>query len=290
MSCLYQGRHKSPQERTNSGRNTGLFVQLGRRLPPKLARDRTLPVMKPSPHILIVDDDAEITELLGEYLTRFNFATHTACDGAHMWMEMERYPVDLVVLDVMLPGVDGLQLSREIHQHSAIPVIMLTARGNIYDRVMGLENGADDYVSKPFEPRELVARIHTVLRRSMQSQDSADTVLRSDVIHFDGWVLHREERTLVSPAGLTVALSNAEFRLLNTFLQTPRRLFSRDQLIDQARGRAMDVFERSIDLLVSRLRQKLCENPGAPSMIRTVRGAGYMFNVQSVQGRAAWRN
>jgi two-component system OmpR family response regulator len=217
-----------------------------------------------------------------------------ACDGAHMWAELARHPVDLVVLDVMLPGADGLQLSREIRQHSAIPVIMLTARGNIYDRIIGLENGADDYVSKPFEPRELVARIHTVLRRSTQSQDGAEALLRSDVVHFDGWVLHREERTLVSPAGLTVALSNAEFRLLNTFLQTPRRLFSRDQLMDQlmdqARGRAMDAFERSIDLLVSRLRQKLCDDPDAPSMIKTVRGAGYMFNVQSVQGRAAWRN
>lgn len=246
--------------------------------------------MKPPPHILIVDDDAEITELLGDYLTRFNFITHTACDGAHMWAELARHPVDLVVLDVMLPGVDGLQLSREIRQHSAIPVIMLTARGNIYDRIIGLENGADDYVSKPFEPRELVARIHTVLRRSIQSQDSAEAVLRSDVVHFDGWVLHREERTLVSPAGLTVALSNAEFRLLSTFLQMPRRLFSRDQLMDQARGRAMDAFERSIDLLVSRLRQKLCDKPDAPSMIKTVRGAGYLFNVQSVQGRAAWRH
>lgn len=246
--------------------------------------------MKPQPHVLIVDDDAEITELLGDYLARFNLVTHTACDGSTMWMALERHPVDLVVLDVMLPGADGLQLSREIRQHSAIPVIMLTARGNIYDRIIGLENGADDYVSKPFEPRELVARIHTVLRRAAQPQDGTAALLRSDVVHFDGWVLHREERTLVSPTGLTVALSNAEFRLLSTFLQTPRRLFSRDQLMDQARGRAMDVYERSIDLLVSRLRQKLSDNPDAPSMIKTVRGAGYMFNVQSVQGRAAWRN
>lgn len=246
--------------------------------------------MNPQPHILIVDDDDEITELLGEYLTRFNFVTHAACDGPSMWLELERYPMDLVVLDVMLPGTDGFQLSREIRQRSTIAVIMLTARGTIYDRVIGLENGADDYISKPFEPRELVARIHTVLRRSRQPQDSAADVQRSDVVHFDGWVLHRDDRTLVSPAGLTVALSNAEFRLLTTFLQTPRRLFSRDQLMDQARGRTIDVFERSIDLLVSRLRQKLSDNPDAPSMIKTVRGAGYLFNVQSVQGRAAWRN
>jgi two-component system OmpR family response regulator len=167
---------------------------------------------------------------------------------------------------------------------------MLTARNSTYDRVMGLESGADDYVSKPFEPRELVARIQTVLRRAKPHQDSAAALLHSDVVHFDGWLLHRGERTLKSPTGLTVSLSNAEFRLLSTFLTTPRRLFSRDQLLEQARGRAMDVFERSIDLLVSRLRQKLAQDPQAPSMIKTVRGAGYIFNVQSVQGRSAWRS
>jgi len=155
---------------------------------------------------------------------------------------------------------------------------------------MGLENGADDYISKPFEPRELVARIYTVLRRAKPAQDSAAALLHSDVVHFDGWVLNRGERTLTSPAGLNVVLSNAEFRLLSIFLQTPRHLFSRDQLVERARGRTMDVFERSIDLLVSRLRQKLAQDPLAPSMIKTVRGAGYMFNVKSVQGRSAWRN
>jgi len=246
--------------------------------------------MKPQPQLLIVDDDTDITTLLGDYLVRFNFVCHTACDGAQMWALLERFPIDLVVMDVMLPGADGLQLSRDIRQRSAIPVIMLTARCSMFDRVMGLENGADDYVSKPFEPRELVARIHTVLRRVKPAHESAEAVMHSDVVYFDGWVLHRGERTLKSPAGLTVALSNAEFRLLSTFLQTPRRLFSRDQLVAQARGRAMDVFERSIDLLVSRLRQKLAQDPEAPPMIKTVRGAGYMFNVQSVQGRSAWHN
>lgn len=246
--------------------------------------------MHPKPHILIVDDDDEITELLSAYLARFDFSTHTACDGSSMWAELARHPVDLVVLDVMMPGADGLQLSREIRQHANLPVIMLTARCTMVDRVIGLENGADDYVSKPFEPRELVARIHTVLRRVAKAPGDGADVLRSDVVHFDGWVLHRDDRTLVSPAGLAVALSNAEFRLLTTFLQTPRRLFSRDQLMEQARGRAMDVFERSIDLLVSRLRQKLADDSNAPSMIKTVRGAGYMFNARSVQGRLAWRN
>ena len=246
--------------------------------------------MKPQHQLLIVDDDTEITSLLGDYLARFNFIAHAAGDGSQMWAQLERHPIDLVVMDVMLPGTDGLQLSREIRQCSAIPVIMLTARRGIYDRIMGLENGADDYISKPFEPRELVARIYTVLRRAKLSQEGATALLHSDVVHFDGWVLNRGERTLTSPAGLNVVLSNAEFRLLSTFLQTPRHLFSRDQLVAQARGRTMDVFDRSIDLLVSRLRQKLAQDPLAPPMIKTVRGVGYMFNVQSVQGRSAWRN
>lgn len=239
--------------------------------------------------ILLVDDDTEITELLGEYLSRFHFEVHTAHDADSMRAQLDRHTVDLVVLDVMLPGTDGLTLSREIRERSQIPVIMLTARTTTFDRIMGLENGADDYMGKPFEPRELVARIHTVLRRAQAPRDTAPSVARSDVVCFDGWELHREERTLRSPTGLVVALSNAEFRLLSTFLQTPRRLFSRDQLMEQARGRAMDAFERSIDLLVSRLRQKLADDSDEPSMIKTVRGAGYMFNVQSVQGRMAWR-
>jgi two-component system, OmpR family, response regulator len=239
--------------------------------------------------ILIVDDDADITALLGDYLRRFNFDVHTAGDAQGMREQLARHHVDLVVLDVMLPGTDGLTLSREIRGRSPIPVIMLTACASPFDRIMGLESGADDYMGKPFEPRELVARIQTVLRRAQGSQDSEASVARSEVVCFDGWELHREERNLVSPSGLTVALSNAEFRLLTTFLQTPRRLFSRDQLMEQARGRAMDAFERSIDLLVSRLRQKLAQGPERPPMIKTVRGAGYLFNVQSVQGRAAWR-
>ncbi len=245
--------------------------------------------MKPAPQILIVDDDTDITALLSDYLARFNFVAHVASDGDSMRTQLERHAIDLVVLDVMLPGTDGLVLSREIRQRSSIPVIMLTARSNTFDRVVGLENGADDYVSKPFEPRELVARIHTVLRRAATLGDGAPNPARSDVVCFDGWELHREDRCLVSPTGLVIPLSNAEFRLLTTFLQTPRRLFSRDQLMEQARGRAMDAFERSIDLLVSRLRQKLADDPDEPSMIKTVRGAGYMFNVQSVQGRMAWR-
>lgn len=239
--------------------------------------------------LLVVDDDTEITALLGEYLARFSFDVHCAHDASSMRAVLQTRHIDLVVLDLMLPGTSGLTLAREIREQSLIPVIMLTARTSTVDRIMGLEHGADDYMGKPFEPRELVARIQSVLRRSQGAKDAVPTLAVSDVVCFDGWELHRDERTLVSPTGLVVALSNAEFRLLNTFLQTPRRLFSRDQLMERARGRAMDAFERSIDLLVSRLRQKLADDSNEPSMIKTVRGAGYLFNVQSVQGRSAWR-
>ena len=239
-------------------------------------------------HILVVDDDREITELLAGYLSRFQMVCHTAGDGAAMREQLARHPIALVVMDLMLPGEDGLTLAREIRLQSAIPVIMLTARCDTFDRVVGLENGADDYVSKPFEPRELVARIQTVLRRSRQSVAQESHPLHSDVVTFDGWELHREDRCLLAPSGVVVALSNAEFRLLNVFLQSPRRLLSRDQLMEQARGRSMEAFERSIDLLISRLRQKLGDAAAASPMIKTVRGAGYLFNVQSIQGRMAW--
>ena len=244
--------------------------------------------MNPASHILVVDDDRDITELLAGYLSRFHMVCHTAGDGADMRQQMACFPVELVVMDLMLPGEDGLTLARDIRLQSAIPVIMLTARCDTFDRVVGLESGADDYISKPFEPRELVARIQTVLRRTRQWGAQDLHPLRSDVVAFDGWELHRDDRCLMAPNGVVVALSNAEFRLLNVFLQSPRRLLSREQLMELARGRSMDAFERSIDLLVSRLRQKLGDTAAAAPMIKTVRGAGYLFNVQSIQGRMAW--
>jgi len=245
--------------------------------------------MNGSTQILIVDDDEDINQLLRDYLARFGFRVHTAGDGPGMRSVLDQQPIDLVVLDIMLPGTDGLTLAREVRQQSVMPIIMLTASATPLDRVIGLENGADDYLGKPFEPRELVARIHTVLRRSRTAHDAPADPTRSEVVCFDGWELHRTEHRLRAPDGLFVALSNAEFRLLCTFLQTPRHLFSRDQLVEQARGRSMDAFERSIDLLVSRLRQKLARQADAPSPIKTVRGAGYLFDVQTVRGRSAWR-
>ncbi|MCZ2496177.1 response regulator [Xylophilus sp. Kf1] len=237
--------------------------------------------MNQRPHILVVDDDQDITTLLSEYLERFGFTVHTAGDGVAMREQIGRQAMDMVVLDVMLPGSDGLMLAREVRQHSRVPIIMLTARTGTHDRVVGLELGADDYMGKPFEPRELVARINTVLRRmpAGRGAHAAD----DGVVRFDGWELRRDERRLTSPDGLVVPLSNAEYRLLTTFLSMPRRIFTRDQLMERARGRTMENFERSIDLLVSRLRQKLSDDPRSPSMIRTVRGAGYVFDVRSVQ-------
>jgi len=250
---------------------------------------------QPTPSILVVDDDEGITGLLCAYLARFGFETHTAGNGTEMQQQLAAHAIDLVVLDLMLPGVDGLALAQALRASSRIPIIMLTARCNPADRVVGLEMGADDYMSKPFEPRELVARIKTVLRRADAPRGTVPArAVDSDVIRFDGWALQRSERRLTSPKGLVVPLSNAEYQLLSTFLKAPRRVVSRDHLMEQARGRTMDTLDRSIDLLVSRLRQKLLDDTGAAAFIKTVRGAGYVFEAQSVQGaplmQQAWQH
>lgn len=246
--------------------------------------------MTHTPCILVVDDDPGITDLLHDYLARFGFEVQTAANGVEMQARLNRHRIDLVVLDLMLPGVDGLALAHALRASSRIPIIMLTARCNPTDRVVGLEMGADDYMSKPFEPRELVARIKTVLRRAAAPGAQACEPARGDVVCFDGWQLERSERRLTSPKGLVVPLSNAEYQLLSTFLKAPRRVVSRDHLMTQARGRSMESFDRSIDLLVSRLRSKLLDDSGAAALIKTVRGAGYVFDAQSVQGAAVWQH
>ncbi|MDB6051786.1 MAG: ompR 4 [Pseudomonas sp.] len=227
---------------------------------------------------LIVDDDVPIRELLCDYLARFNIQSRGVTDGVAMRQALQEEAFDVVVLDLMLPGEDGLSLCRWLRGTSDIPILMLTARCEPTDRIIGLELGADDYMAKPFEPRELVARIQTVLRRVRDDRSSEPRA----IVRFDAWRLNNVMRQLTAPDGLVVPLSNAEFRLLCVFLERPRRVLNREQLLDAARGRTTDAFDRSIDLLVSRLRQKLGDDPKAPQLIKTVRGEGYLFDARDI--------
>ncbi|MDD0843661.1 response regulator [Pseudomonas sp. Gutcm_11s] len=231
---------------------------------------------------LIVDDNLELRELLGGYLTRFNIDSEAVGDGNAMRRALADSHFDVIILDLMLPGEDGLALCRELRTSSDIPILMLTARCEPTDRIIGLELGADDYMAKPFEPRELVARIQTILRRVRDDRSAPREEPRAN-LRFDGWTLHCVLRQLQSPDGLVVPLSNAEFRLLWVFLERPRRVLSREQLLDEARGRSIEAFDRSIDLLVSRLRQKLGDDPRSPALIKTVRGEGYLFDAAEIR-------
>jgi len=229
------------------------------------------------PSILIVDDDLQIRQLLSEYLTGFGMAVVAVADGLAMAEVMKEASFDLVILDLMLPGDDGLALCRKLRAESDVPILMLTARGETMDRVVGLELGADDYIVKPFEPRELVARIQTILRRTRGTRENRK---EQNVVEFMGWRLNYVLRHLVSPEELVIPLSNAEFRLLAVFIEHPNRILTREFLLDSARGRDMDVFDRSIDILVSRVRQKLNDDSRTPTLIKTVRGEGYLFDAK----------
>lgn len=227
--------------------------------------------------VLIVDDDAQIRQLLRDYLSGFGMSVVSVADGVAMNEALETGNFDLIILDLMLPGEDGLTLCRNLRAKSNIPILMLTARGEAMDRVVGLEIGADDYIVKPFEPRELVARINTILRRSRGNREAGQ---ETKLAIFMGWRLNYILRHLVSPDELVIPLSNAEFRLLAVLVENPNRVLSRDFLLDEARGRNMDMFDRSIDILISRVRQKLNEDPRTPSLIKTVRGEGYIFDAK----------
>ncbi|ANQ86775.1 DNA-binding response regulator [Azoarcus olearius] len=237
-----------------------------------------------SHQILIVDDDPQIRSLLADYLDNFGFACRAVGDATAMRAALAARPADLVILDLMLPGEDGLSLCRTLRTHGDIPIIMLTARAEAADRIVGLELGADDYVVKPFDPRELVARIHTILRRAAAARQApAAEANGAGEIAFAGWQLNPLTRVLTSPERLAIPLSNAEFRLLWVFIERPRCVLNRDQLLDAARGRAAEAFDRSIDLLVSRLRQKLQEDPRLPKLLKTIRGEGYLFDTEVVR-------
>ncbi len=230
----------------------------------------------PKPHVLIVDDDAEIRDLLSRFLSKHDFRVTTAKDGRDMRQAFSDWSFDLLVLDLMMPGEDGLALCRQVRAESAIPIIMLTAMGEDVDRIIGLEVGADDYMAKPFNPRELAARIKAVLRRSSSTatQETADG--RPEKMMFAGFVLDPLTRTLQRGSD-SITLTAGEYDLLIAFVDHPRRVLNRDQLLDMARGRAAIPFDRSIDVQVGRLRRKIEPDPKNPVLIKTVRGGGYMF-------------
>jgi two-component system OmpR family response regulator len=238
--------------------------------------------------ILVVDDEPGASERLCAYLQRCGYRVFLAADGAAMLRLMAAHSIDLVLLDLMLPASAGLELARSLRASSRVPLIMLTARCTPADRVIGLELGADDYMSKPCVPAELVARIRSVLRRCRADAAAARQNVNS--VSFDGWRLQHQERRLTSPAGQDVALSAAEYQLLATFLRAPQQVMVRAQLLSQARGRAPQAGDRSIDLLVSRLRQKLQADGGPGELIKTVRGAGYVFNPRQLRESGAWQH
>jgi two-component system OmpR family response regulator len=235
-------------------------------------------MMSERPHVLIVDDDREIRGLLAQYLEKHDFRTTAVADGREMRRILERAHVDLLVLDLMLPGEDGLSLCRELRSRSQLPIIMLTARGEDVDRIVGLELGADDYVPKPFNPRELLGRIKAVLRRSAHApRDPSPASVRG--FSFGGWRLNTVTRALTNGEGREVALSGAEYRLLAVLLGSGNRVLTRAQLTELLRGRDADPFDRSIDVRVSRLRQILGDDARAPQIIKTVYGEGYVIGV-----------
>jgi two-component system OmpR family response regulator len=232
--------------------------------------------MDGSPHLLVVDDDREIRDLLARFLSKHGYRVATARDGREMRRSLADWRIDLIILDLMLPGEDGLALCRQLRANSGIPIIMLTAMGEETDRIVGLEMGADDYLPKPFNPRELLARVKAVLRRaqdiSTRKRPGGETMLG-----FAGWKLDLARRRLESPEAVIVQLSAGEFDLLVAFAEHPQRTLNRDQLLDLSRGRDAVPFDRSIDIQVSRLRRKIEADPKEPEIIKTVRGGGYIF-------------
>ncbi len=231
--------------------------------------------MADAPHILIVDDHREIRELVTRVLSRDGFRVSAAADGKAMRKLLADGRIDLILLDLMLPGEDGLSLCRAVRAQSNVPIIMLTAKGEEVDRVIGLEMGADDYLPKPFGSRELIARIRAVLRRSRVDLTPGGPEPKR--YRFDRWVLETESRELLRDDGVTVPLSTGEYELLLALVDRPQRVLSRDQLLDLARGRSAAAFDRSIDTQVSRLRKKLERDPVEPRLIKTIWGGGYMF-------------
>ncbi|AQR75688.1 response regulator transcription factor [Sphingomonas sp. LM7] len=228
-----------------------------------------------APTIVLVEDDPALRTLTSRALQENGFAVRPAATGAEMWLALEGAAVDLIILDIMLPGTSGIDLCRMIREKSQVPIIFISARGSETDRVVGLELGADDYLTKPFGTRELIARIRAVLRREGGKQESAQRSL--GLVRFDGWTLNLPRRELLSPSGAVVDLTGAEFDLLVSLCEHSGRVIARERLIELSRTRLGDSSDRSVDVLVSRLRRKL-SSTGSAAPIVTVRGIGYMFN------------
>lgn len=231
--------------------------------------------MKESPHILVVDDHRDIRDLVARYLTKHGMRVSTADGGGGMRRTLAGSAIDLIVLDIMMPGEDGLSLTRYVRESSRIPVILLTAMAEETDRIVGIEMGADDYLVKPFNPRELMARIKAVLRRTHELPPG--DAQPSGRFTFAGWIFDPARRELIGEDGVSVALSSGEFKLLSVFVARPGMVLSRDQLLDLTRGRQAVPFDRAIDNQVSRLRRKVEADPKEPEIIRTVWGGGYVF-------------
>ena len=232
--------------------------------------------MNDGPHILVVDDQREICDLVQDYLSNEGYRVSIACDGAAMRRVMAQSAVDLVILDLMLPGEDGLTLARALRDLSDVGIIILTGRGDTVDRIIGLEMGADDYLPKPFHPRELLARVKSVLRR-VSGRTPENALAARSRARFAGWDLDLTSRELRSPSGEEVRLTTGEFDLLAAFVNNANQVLTRDRLLDLARNREAGPFDRTIDVQVGRLRRKLESDPQKPTLIKTVRGSGYIF-------------
>jgi DNA-binding response OmpR family regulator len=228
-------------------------------------------------HVLAIDDDASVRQMIADYLGDNEIRVTALASGRELAEVMARETIDLLILDLKLPGEDGMQIARRVRQDSDLPIIMLTGRKEEADRVMGLELGADDYLTKPFSPRELLARIRALLRRARVSETVADSLARIRAYRFAGWELNVRVRRLTSPDGATVSLTNNDFNLLTSFLAAPQRILSRDQLLSLSRLHNDEVYDRSIDTQVGRLRKKLRKSDAQPDLIETERGAGYTF-------------
>jgi two-component system OmpR family response regulator len=235
-----------------------------------------MPLSEPA-QLLIVDDDREIRDLVTRFLSRHGYRVVAARDSVELTGAMGNHGVDLIILDIMLPGKSGLDICRELRATSHVPILMLTAMGEETDRIVGLEMGADDYLAKPFNPRELLARVRAILRRAGAQATVPGQSQPRKRLRFAGWQLDLNRRRLESPDGLMIDLTTGEYELLLAFAEHPQRVLNRNQLLDLARGRDATPFDRSIDVQVSRIRRKLESDPKSPSMIITVRGDGYMF-------------